>query len=84
MVMRDNEHHVPAQCGNCRYFRNDAAYVERLFAGLTSLSSGYGSFRSNDGICLRHDRYLRAEAHCDEFTPVELSSGLPGRKHQRP
>jgi hypothetical protein len=79
MTMHGSEHRVPARCGNCRYFRNDAAYLERLFAGLTSLSSGDGSFRSNDGICLRHDRYLTAEAFCAEFTPAEPSR-LSGRK----
>ena len=70
--MRDHKHHTPANCGNCRYFRNDAAYLESLFLGLTSLSSAYGSVRSNDGVCLRHDRYLRAEASCDAFAPARI------------
>jgi hypothetical protein len=70
--MRDHKHHVPACCGNCRYFRNDAAYLESLFAGLTSLSSAYGTARSNDGVCLRHDLYLRAEAFCGEFVAADI------------
>jgi hypothetical protein len=53
-----------AMCGSCGHFRNDAAYLETVFAGLTSLSSGYGSVRADDGVCLLHDRYLSARASC--------------------
>jgi hypothetical protein len=49
------------------HFRNDAKYLETVFSGLTSLSSGYGSVRAEDGICLRHDRYLSARASCPQF-----------------
>jgi hypothetical protein len=37
---------------------------------MTSLSSGYGSVRSDDGVCLRHDRYLSARSCCADFLPV--------------
>lgn len=81
--MRDTTDRNPGQCGNCRYFRNDPADLERLLPGLTSLSSGYGSVRSNDGICLRHDRYLRAEASCPSFAPAQPSDVSEGREvHQ--
>jgi hypothetical protein len=40
---------IRAECAGCRFFRNDAAYLETVFAGLTSLSSGYGSVRAEDG-----------------------------------
>lgn len=69
--MHNHKTNIPARCGHCRYFRNDAGYLERLFPGLTSLSSGRGSARSNDGVCLLHDRYLRAEASCRAFAPSE-------------
>lgn len=62
------------QCRACVHFRNDAKYLETVFKGLTSLSSGYGSVRADDGICLRHDRYLSARSSCPQFTaPAPLS-----------
>jgi hypothetical protein len=60
------------QCRHCRYFRNDAAYLERSLPGLTGLSSGYGSASSDDGICVRHGRYLRADATCAAFAPLSF------------
>ena len=56
-------------CRNCRHFRNHAAFVERAFAGLSTLGSAWGSTCSDDGLCLRHDRHLSAESYCPEFTP---------------
>jgi hypothetical protein len=56
-------------CRNCRHFRNDAAFVESAFAGLSALGSAWGSTCSDDGLCLRHDRHLSAESYCPEFTP---------------
>ncbi len=58
------------QCLSCRHFRNDPAYLETVFRGLSSLGSGYGSTRGDDGLCLRHDRYLTAHSWCAEFTPA--------------
>lgn len=57
------------QCRACNHFRNDAKYLETVFKGLTSLGSGYGSARSDDGVCLRHDRYLSARSCCADFVP---------------
>jgi hypothetical protein len=51
-----------ASCGSCAHFRNDPAYLETLFSGLSSLSSAYASVRGDDGHCRRHDRYLGARA----------------------
>lgn len=56
-------------CCNCRHFRNDAAFVETAFAGLSALGSAWGSTCSDDGLCLRHDRHLSAESYCPEFMP---------------
>jgi len=61
---------VPGRCGACGSFRNDAAYLEAAIPGLSSLSSATASVRVQDGICLRHDRYLSARASCPDFTPV--------------
>jgi hypothetical protein len=59
------------RCGNCVSFRNDRAYLEAAMPGLTSMSSGDASVRADDGICLRHNRYLSAWASCADFTPVD-------------
>ena len=55
------------RCGSCAHFRNEPAYLEAAFAGLASLSSAYGSVRGEDGLCLRHDRYLGANGSCADF-----------------
>jgi hypothetical protein len=54
-------------CGSCAYFRNNPAYLEMAFKGLASFSSGWASVRGDDGLCLRHDRYLGAKASCADF-----------------
>ena len=66
------------ECRFCRHFRNDARFLEASFPGLTSMSSGYGSVRADDGICLRHDRYLSAESSCRDFaeTPEIAEAGI--------
>jgi len=56
-------------CSSCCFFDNDAKTLEAAFAGLTALSSAQGSTRSQDGICLRHDRYLSARASCTDHSP---------------
>ncbi len=61
---------VKDRCGGCAHFRNDPAYLESLFKGLTSFSSGYGSVRADDGVCARHDRYLSARSFCADFTAL--------------
>jgi hypothetical protein len=58
------------RCRNCMHFRNDPAFLEAAFAGMSAMSSAWGSTRAEDGLCLRHDRYLNAEASCGDFTPA--------------
>ena len=55
------------RCLTCRHFRNGPRYLESVFKGMNILGSAYASVRSNDGICLRHDLYLSADARCDDF-----------------
>jgi hypothetical protein len=55
-------------CSSCRHFRNDPRELEKAFPGLTSLGSGDGSTRAQDGLCLRHDRYLAASSICADFS----------------
>jgi hypothetical protein len=67
---------IERKCRHCRHFRNDSQYLETAFPGLTSMSSGYGSVRAEDGICLRHDRYLNAESSCPQFSKIGESEIL--------
>ncbi len=55
------------RCGACRWFRNDAAYLEQQMPGLQSLSSGFGTVRGDDGLCAVHQRYVPAGSHCAQF-----------------
>jgi hypothetical protein len=62
------------RCGSCRHFRNDPRFLEAAIPGLSSLSSGAASVRADDGICLRHDRYLGADRSCAEFETFEAQA----------
>jgi hypothetical protein len=62
------------QCRTCRHFRNDAAFLEAALPGLASLSSGYGSVRADDGLCLLHDRYLGARSSCADHALPQTQS----------
>ena len=57
------------QCRRCRYFCNSPEFLESVFPGLMTLSSAYGSVRSEDGICLLNDLYLAAHKWCERFEP---------------
>jgi hypothetical protein len=56
-------------CENCVHFQNHPAVIEEVYAGLTTLSSGYASVRHRDGICNYHQLYLSARDGCQCFTP---------------
>ena len=57
-------------CRACVHFRNDPAYLESVFQGMNVMSSAWASVVAEDGICLRHDRYLSADATCPDFKPT--------------
>ena len=57
-------------CGACRHFRNDPAYLEAAIPGLSSLSSAAASVRADDGICGLHGRYLEANRSCADFAAL--------------
>jgi hypothetical protein len=64
-------------CGSCRacvHFRNDPAYLESVFQGLNVMSSAWASVIAEDGICLRHDRFLSADAGCGDFESAALTT----------
>jgi hypothetical protein len=72
MAMAPASHPAPGpapreECRFCIHFRNDPAYLERTLSGMASLSSAYASVRGDDGVCLRHDRYLGAGFRCSDF-----------------
>jgi hypothetical protein len=60
------------QCRGCLHFRNDPAYLESVFKGLNIISSATASVRMDDGICIRHDRYLSARASCADFEAARI------------
>jgi hypothetical protein len=62
---------MTGSCRACVHFCNNPAYLESIFAGFSALGSAWGSTRAEDGLCLRHDRYLSADAGCGDFTPRE-------------
>jgi hypothetical protein len=62
---------MPGRCGYCAHFRDDPGYLEAAIAGLSSLGSANASARADDGLCLRHDRYLSARAGCADFSSRE-------------
>jgi hypothetical protein len=55
------------RCIHCTHFRNSPAYLESVFKGMNTMSSGHASVRKDDGICLKNDVYLCATDWCDKF-----------------
>ena len=60
-------------CVSCCHFRNQPEYLERAIPGLSSMSSAYASVRGEDGICVKHDRYLSARSHCADYAEIKIS-----------
>ena len=58
---------LEARCRECRHFSAAPAALEASLKGLASLSSAYAAVRSDDGLCLLHERYLTADSHCARF-----------------
>ncbi|BCK87419.1 hypothetical protein MIZ01_1197 [Sideroxyarcus emersonii] len=54
-------------CFNCVHFRNSPEYLESVYRGLQTMSSGHASVRKDDGICVLHDLYLSADARCEQY-----------------
>jgi hypothetical protein len=72
-TMGSNETQLRPFCAQCTSFCGDANDLEELLHGLTSLSSGYGSVRSDDGICMRHDRFVGARSWCADYSSAAPS-----------
>jgi hypothetical protein len=56
-----------AACAACVHFQADPLAIERFVPGLRSFGSGFASVRADDGLCLRHGRYLAASSFCADF-----------------
>lgn len=68
-VARDTP--APAgQCRTCAHFDNAPATLEAEFGNLASMSSGFASVRTEDGICRARDIYLSARAGCNSHRAV--------------
>ena len=73
------------ECRHCRHFRNDPAYLEAVLNGFTGLGSAYASTRADDGICLRHDRFVGPSGGCADFAgSAERGGGEPARVRDQP
>ncbi|HEX4111928.1 MAG TPA: hypothetical protein VH020_05280 [Stellaceae bacterium] len=57
-----------ANCLTCGNFCNGPAALEAAAPGLTSLSSADNAARADDGICLKHERYVSAKAWCAGYS----------------
>jgi hypothetical protein len=67
------------RCGNCKFFCDEPAAIEREFTQLRTMSSVYGSVRSLDGLCQRRQRYLMSSSYCASYQPgglIAVDSGL--------
>ena len=62
---------MTGRCRDCVHFRNDPAYLENAFKGLSAMSSAWGSVCADDGLCLLHGRHLSADASCDKFSHAD-------------
>jgi len=60
---------VAASCATCVHFCSEPLDLENAIAGLRSFGSGFASVRADDGLCVLHDRYLSAAAHCARHSP---------------
>ena len=60
-------------CKNCVYFQNDPARIEKTYAGLNIMSSGYAAVRDRDGLCSFNNIYLSAGDACVNFTNSSLN-----------
>jgi hypothetical protein len=58
---------MTGRCRACAHFRNSPAFLESIFPGMSAMSSAWGA---EDGLCLKHDRYLSADDGCADFTPA--------------
>jgi hypothetical protein len=70
-----SQSHNTECCFGCTHFGNSPEYLERIYPGIKTMSSGHASVRKDDGICSLHDLYLSADAHCDQYARDDWETG---------
>jgi hypothetical protein len=58
---------MDAICAHCRHFDADPVRMEAMTPGLNTMSSGFASVRSGDGLCDFHQRHVPTHATCAAF-----------------
>lgn len=71
----------PRACRTCRHFEQRAAIIEAELAGLTALSSAYGSVRSRDGLCSVWGRYAADTSLCYLHKPQQITGSVARSPH---
>ncbi len=66
-------------CRNCLHFRSDVPVPQTAMPGPASLEMGHGSGRAEDGLCLKHDRFVTPGSNCRFFRARLVRSAAPGR-----
>jgi hypothetical protein len=54
-------------CRDCRFFEGRPLALEDRLPLIAALSSAHGSSRADDGLCLRHERFVAARASCGAY-----------------
>jgi hypothetical protein len=70
-------------CQQCIYFQNDPDLIEKMYPGLTALSSGYASVRDQDGLCSYNQVYLAAGDSCTHFSHYKKGDVIDKHKNLR-
>jgi hypothetical protein len=66
-LWRDRTREDAETCFACTHFQADPSELENSMPGLSSLSSGHASVRSQDGLCDLHDRIINGQRRCSAF-----------------
>jgi len=71
-------HDPTSTCAQCASFSDELSEIERILAGLTALSSAYGSTRDRDGVCALTERFQDSQPACREFMPRRGAGAAAG------
>ncbi len=67
-------HDPKPSCAQCASFTDEPHELERIFAGMTALSSAYGSTRGRAGVCAVSERFHDPQPACGEFAPRAVAT----------
>lgn len=68
-------HDSTPTCAQCASFSDEPHELERIFAGMTALSSAYGSTRGRAGVCALTERFHDPQPACSEFVSRRAAGG---------